>query len=127
MKDIVLDYLKVEITKAEGALEEILKGSVLDHGGIVAQAARSRINVIQNMIDRRETDLQGGSADPDMERRYRIKDNLNGDVWEDKVFDTWESAQEFCDEANRKATASAEQLGRDPILWEPVSVQTQAR
>ena len=127
MKDIVSDYLKVEVSKAEAMLKEVRDGSVLDSGGVVATAVKSRINVIKNMLENRETDLKGGSANPDLERRYRIKDNLNGDVWEDKVFDTWEAAQDYCDEMNRVAVENAEKQGRDPVLWEPVSVQTQAR
>lgn len=127
MKDIVLEYLEAEVSKAKVMLEEVRKGSVLDSGGIVASAVQARINVINNMLENRKTDLKGKAGELDTDRRYRIKDNLNGDVWETYLFDTWKAAQEHCDEANRTACARAEEIGTDPILWEPISVQTQAR
>ena len=78
MKDVVSDYLEAEVTKAEAMLEEVRKSSSTDHGGVFASSVKMRINVLKNMLENRKTDLKGKAGELDTDRRYRIKDNLNG-------------------------------------------------
>ena len=60
-------------------------------------------------------------------RKYRIKDDLNGDVWEDLLFDTWEEVRDYCAKINHQACKAHTERFGDPILYEPVSVQTRSR
>ena len=64
---------------------------------------------------------------PELDRRYRIKDDLNGDVWENVFFDTWDEARTHCEAMNANARDKHVEGIGDPVLYEPVSVQTRER
>ena len=66
---------------------------------------------------------------PELERRYRLRDDLNGDVWENEIFDTHMEAFDAANERNKRALKRHDEDGRvgDPILYSVVSVQTRAR
>ena len=59
---------------------------------------------------------------PELVRKYRLRDDLNGDVWEteQRLHDTQAQAQAAADKANRSAWRDNE-VG-DPVLWSVVCV-----
>ena len=64
---------------------------------------------------------------PELERRYRLRDDLNGDVWENEIFDTHAEALDAATERNKRAWAQHNEGIGDPVLYGVVSVQTRAR